>query len=192
MLRDEFYACAGFPAENLMKGGLDISSEGLLICERIQEIMTMCAREDPMYENISSFSIALYTLGYSDCPDLMSFEDVDEREAAEILKEEFYPVHFEDVPVDYNIAEFGGRYLLVVGDPLFPLHFAVLTDTRSDRPFFSKLPFFGSGFDSLSELMDEFAGYDGIRHHEIRYFKQKPQRETASSIEKREIYIVKE
>ena len=151
---------------------VNMDHEGLLVSERIEEIMMMCARDNPIYEQISSFSIALYTLGLFDCADLMSFEDVDEHEAAVILFEHFTQIKPKELPPDYNITESREQYLLVVGDPLFPIHFAVLTDTRSPRPFFSKLPFFGSGFDSLEELNDEFVGVDGVSRNDIFYFKK--------------------
>ena len=111
-----------------------VHEEGLLISERIAEIMAMCARDNPVYEQISSFSIALYTLGFFDCADLLSFEDVDEHEAAAILTEHFTPINPEELPLDYKITECRDQYLLVVGDPLFPIHFAVLVDARSPRP----------------------------------------------------------
>ena len=61
---------------------------------------------------------------------------------------------------------------MVIGDPLFPLHFAVLVDAQSQRPFFSKLPFFGTGLDSLEELLSEFKGVDGVSSHDIHYFSK--------------------
>jgi len=182
----------GVAAQNLMLKGSEMSDEGLQICERIKEVMMMCAREDPVYEQISSFSIALYTLGYFNCPDLMSFQDVDAQAAAAILKEHFTPVRSADLPEDYRITECAEQYLLVLGDPLFPLHFGVLADMRSERPFFSKLPLFGSGFDSLAELMDEFSGYDGINRYEVHYFKKNDDVEQNSPARKGQIYIVKD
>jgi hypothetical protein len=169
-----------------------MSDEGLQVCERVKEIMMMCDRENPVYEQISSFSIALYTLGYFDCPDLMSFQDVDGQEAAAILKEHFTPATVEEVPWDYHITQSSDQYLLVIGDPMFPLHFAVLTDFRSERPYFSKLPLFGSGFDSLSELMEEFSGYDGVRQYDAHYFRRNQDSEPVSGIRKGRIYIVKD
>ncbi len=153
----------------------NISPEGLQACERIKEVMMMCARDNPVYEQISNFSISLYILGYFDCNDLMSVPDTDPAEAGHILRQDFIPVGSEDISEDYKISEAADKYLLVAGDPLFPEHFAVLTDTTSTRPFFSKLPFFGSGFDSLAELKDEFAGTDGVKHDEFYYFRKKPE-----------------
>ncbi|MFW5957573.1 MAG: hypothetical protein ACOCQ0_00285 [Desulfosalsimonas sp.] len=153
----------------------NISPEGLQTCEHIEEVIMMCARDDPVYEQISSFSIALYILGYFDCNDLMSVPDTDTSEAGQILRQDFIPVGSENIPDDYKITEAGDKYLLVAGDPLFPEHFAVLTDRTSSRPFFSKLPFFGSGFDTLDELKDEFAGSDGVKEDDFHYFRKKPQ-----------------
>ena len=194
MFRDQVsdIATSGFVVRDLMINGSDMSDEGLLICERIKEVMMMCDREDPVYEQISSFSIALYILGYFDCPDLMSFQDVDSQEAAAILKEYFTPINVEAVPWDYSVVQSDEKYLLVVGDPLFPLHFAVLTDFRTERPYFSKLPLFGSGFDSLSELMDEFSGYDGVNQYEVHYFRRNPDVLQSSAIRKGQIYIVRD
>ena len=167
-----------------------IYPEGLQLTERIEEIMMMCAREHPVYEQISSFSVALYTLGFFDCPDLMSFQDVDSHEAAALLSEQFMEIKAEALPLDYHITGSKEMYLLVIGDPQFPIHFAVLVDTRSDRPFFSKLPFFGSGFDSLPELIDEFAGIDGVTREDIHFFKKVQYREIPPDA-KEKIYIVK-
>jgi hypothetical protein len=149
-----------------------MDQEGLRASERIDEIMMMCDRKQPVYEQISSFSIALYALGFFDCPDLMSFEDVAAHEAAAILKEHFTEIRQAALPDHYCITESRERYLLVVGDPLFPVHFATLVDAQSPRPFFSKLPFFGSGFDSLEELIDEFAGKEGVNPGDVHFFKR--------------------
>lgn len=146
--------------------------EGLRTSERIDEIMMMCDREQPVYEQISSFSIALYTLGFFDCPDLMSLEDVDAHDAGALLREHFTEIRPEALPAQYRITESPERYLLVVGDPQFPRHFAALVDTKTARPFFSKLPFFGTGFDSLEELKKEFAGIDGVTNRDFYFFKK--------------------
>ncbi len=146
--------------------------QGLLATERMSEVMMMCDRNNPVYEHVSSFSVALYTLGFFDCPDMMSFQDVSADEASEILKTHFVQINPDKVPYDYHIAESMERYLLVVGDPLFPKHFAVVSDMRSSRPYFSKLPFFGAGYDSLDELMDEFAGVDGVNRGDIHFFRK--------------------
>jgi hypothetical protein len=180
----------GLAVKLLKKRSLGMNSEGLQVSERIDEMTMMCGRKNPVYEQISSFSIALYTIGFFDCPDLLSFDDVDARDAAVILKEEFEPVHQENLPPEYRITESRERYLLVAGDPLFPIHFAVLTDMRSPRPYFSKLPFFGCGFDSLGELVSEFAGIDGVDPNDFHYFRKKWEMKIpASSMGK--IYIIK-
>jgi len=159
-------------AQTIKQSTPQMDYEGFLVSERIKEIMTMCARKNPIYDQISSFSVALYTLGFVNCPDMMSFRDVSADEAAGILKEHFFQIKPKELPVNYQITESKEKYLLVIGDPLFPLHFAVLADTRSPRPFFSKLPFFGSGFDSLEDLIDEFTGIDGVTRNDFRYFKK--------------------
>lgn len=133
----------------------------------------MCDREQPVYEQISGFSIALYVFGYFACTDLLATDDVDHVAAGSILREHFVEIKREDIPSDYNIATSLDRYLLVIGDPLFPTHFAVLADAKSPHPYFSKLPFFGSGFDSLEELKREFIGIDGLTAEDIAYYKLK-------------------
>ncbi|MBA3029663.1 MAG: hypothetical protein FP816_12780 [Desulfobacteraceae bacterium] len=149
-----------------------MSAEGLRTKERIEEILTMCARENPVYEQISTYSVALYAMGFFPCADLMSFQDVDSREAAAVLRDYFTEIREEALPNDYHILDSRDRYLMVGGDPLFPVHFAVFVDSRSPSPFFSKLPFFGSGFDSLEELKNEFIGIDGIKSSDFHYFKK--------------------
>ena len=165
--------------------------EGLLISERINEVTMMCDRENPIYEQISSFSIALYILGFFDVEDMLSFDDLDQCEAGEILKENFTQIPEEDLPSDYRITESREKYLLVIGDPLFPTHFAVLADTKSVRPFFSKLRFFGSGFDSLEELISGFVGQDGVTYDDIHYFRKNISA-PVSRLSTPKIYIVKD
>ena len=150
-----------------------MDSEGILVCERIDETIRMCDREQPIYEQISNFSIALYVFGYFSCADLLDADDVDNVEAGSILKEYFDKIEKEDIPSDYHIAASSDRYLLVIGDPIFPTHFAVVADMQSPQPYFSKLPFFGSGFDSLAELKDEFVGIDGLTVDDITHYKLK-------------------
>lgn len=191
MYRSQIKDFSGFTSEDLLRHGSDMSAEGLLICERLKEIMMMCAREDPIYEQISSFSIALYALGYFQCPDMMSFQDVDCQEAGAILQEHFTPVRPEKLPWDYTITQANEKYLLVIGDPLFPIHFAVLADLRNERPFFSKLPLFGSGFDSLAELTEEFSGYDGINRYDVQYFRMNQEKATPG-LRRGHIFIVKD
>ncbi|MBN2059876.1 MAG: hypothetical protein JW882_05605 [Deltaproteobacteria bacterium] len=150
-----------------------MDTNGILVNERINEVAKMCDRENPIYEQISNFSIALYIFDYFKCSDLLSADDVDFIEAGAILKEHFDRIEKKDVPLSYNIFESRERYLLVIGDPLFPTHFAVIVDMKSPRPYFSKLPFFGSGFDSLEELTKELFGQDGIGDDDFFYYRMK-------------------
>lgn len=149
-----------------------LSQEGLQTVERIEEIMMMCDRQRPVYEQISSFSIALYTLGFFDCPDLLACEDLDAQAAGAFLAENFMEIRQAALPAGYRITGSPERFLLVVGDPLYPIHFAALVDMISPRPFFSKLPFFGSGFDSMAELIKEFSGVDDITPADFHFFKK--------------------
>lgn len=150
-----------------------MDTDRIIIKERIDEIIKMCDREQPIYEQISNFSIALYVFGYFPGSDLLAADDVDNVEAGAVLKEYFEKVEKKDIPADYSITASSDRYLLVIGDPLFPTHFAVVADMGSERPYFSKLPFFGSGFDSLAELKSEFIGNDGLTGEDITYYKLK-------------------
>ena len=165
--------------------------DGVLISERMAEIMSMCDRNNPIYEQISSYSVALYTLGFFDCPDFMSFQDVSDAEAAEILNADFSEIDFDEIPKDYHIAESNERYLLVIGDPLFPKHFAVVADRLSSRPYFSKLPFFGTGYDSMDELIKEFAGIDGVTSDDFHFYRKDWYGQIPTSCLGK-IYIVKE
>lgn len=156
--------------------GLVMNRERLGVIERIEEIMAMCHRDHPVYEQINCFSVALYALNFSgcsfNCPDLMTFHTVEEHLAAHILNDHFTEVPKEAIPSDYHITLSGETYLLVVGDPLYPRHFAVLTNQKSERPYFSKLPFFGAGFDSLDELEQQFIGIDGISAGDFHFYKK--------------------
>ena len=147
-----------------------LDHDGILANERINEIMMLCDRNHPLYEQVSSFSVALYALGYFDCSDFMSFHDVLVFEAAEILREDYSAVDYDDIDNDYRISESRERYLLVIGDPLFPVHFAVLVNNTAVRPYFSKLPLFGAGFDSVEELVAEFCGKDGVGFEDFHYY----------------------
>lgn len=160
---------AATPLQSRMR---HLDHEGILINERINEIMMLCDRNHPLYEQVSSFSVALYALGYFDCSDFMSFHDVLVFEAAEILREEYSPVDYDDIEKDYRISESRERYLLVIGDPLFPVHFAVLVNNAAVRPYFSKLPLFGAGYDSLEELAAEFCGKDGVGFEDFQYYRK--------------------
>ncbi len=158
--------------------------EGLLTSERIDEVTKMCDREHPIYEQISNFSIALYVFGFFKCSDLLAADDVDDITAGAILKEHFVKIEEKDLPSHYSMYESEEKYLLVIGDPLFPTHFAVVADMNSTRPYFSKLPFYGSGFDSLAELKSEFLGKDGVGYDDLSYYKMRaaaPLRKGASA-----------
>ncbi|MBN1626018.1 MAG: hypothetical protein JW944_05790 [Deltaproteobacteria bacterium] len=146
--------------------------EGILISERIKEVSMICARENPIYEQVSSYGIALYVLGCFNVPDVMSIDDIDSVQAGDILKENFTPVRESDLPSEYKITESDERYLLVIGDPLFPIHFAVLTHANGNRTYFSKLRYFGSGYDTIEELIHEFSGEEGIGYKDIHFFKR--------------------
>lgn len=149
-----------------------MNHENFFISERINEVTRMCERENPIYEQISSFSIALYVLGFFKCSDLLSFEDIDRQEAAVFLQDDFSEIDQTDLPSNYRITSSKEQYLLVIGDPSYPVHFAVLADTTSRKPFFSKLTFFGSGFDSLEDLKREYLNKDGIDEDDIHFFKR--------------------
>ncbi|GAB6095021.1 hypothetical protein JCM14469_12730 [Desulfatiferula olefinivorans] len=163
-------------ALDMVHVGLVMNRERLSIIERMEEILSMCHRDHPIYDRISSFTVALYTLGcpagLTACPDLMAFDDVDGFEVARILKDSFTLVSEDAVPDDYHITQSNGTYLLVVGDPCYPVHVAVLANQKSDRPFFSKLPFLGAGFDSLEDLRKEFVGIDGVSPDDFHYFRK--------------------
>ena len=164
--------------------------EGILVLERIDEITRMCEREQPIYEQISNFSIALHVFGYFSCKDLLSADDVDHVAAGVVLKEQFDEIKKEDIPPDYHIAESSDRYLLVIGDPVFPTHFAVVADMQSTKPYFSKLPFFGSGYDSFSDLESEFVGNDGLTRADFAWYKLKqPEKQMQKSAK---IYSIKD
>jgi hypothetical protein len=150
-----------------------MNREGLFISERLNEVTRMCDREHPIYEQISNFSVALYVLGHLKCSDLLFADDVDEIEAAAILKEHFVKIDKKNIPADYNICESHEKYLLVIGDPLLPVHFAVVSYMQRERPYFSKIKFYGSGFDSLAELESEFLGKDGIGFDDVSYYRLK-------------------
>jgi hypothetical protein len=167
-----------------------MAPDALLIDERIREITMMCDRENPIYEQIGGFSIALYPIGFFDGDDLMSVPDLDFREAAAVLSACFEEVSLKDIPPDYHISAAGDHYLMVIGDPMFPDHFALLVDNRSPRPFFSKLQFFGSGFDSLAELVEAFPCEDPSRVPEIHYYRKIRFGEVTPASKGR-IYIVK-
>lgn len=165
--------------------------EGILVSERIKEVSMICARENPIYEQVSSYGIALYVLGCFKAPDVMSIDDIDSVEAGNLLKEHFSPVGETDLPSKYKITESDERYLMVIGDPLFPIHFAVLTDANGTRSYFSKLRYFGSGYDTLEELINEFSGEDGITYKDIHFYKRTGSDVKRHSTKEPRIYIFK-
>jgi hypothetical protein len=169
---------------------INMDRDAILIKERINEVIMICARENPIYEQVSSYGIALYILGCFNVPDVMSIDDIDQVEAGNILKEHFIPIAENDLPSKYHISEFREKYLLVIGDPLFPKHFAVLTDINGKKSFFSKLRYFGSGFDSLEELMNEFIGEDGVTYKDVHFYKRNGPKDR-HSLTQPKIYIYK-
>ncbi len=165
--------------------------DNVLVSERMAEIMSMCDRNNPVYEQVSSFCVALYALGFFDCPDFMSFQDVSADEAAEILRTDFSEIDLNEIPENYHITRSKEQYLLVIGDPLFPSHFAVVADKSAVRPYFSKLPFFGAGYDSMDELEREFVGIDGLTAEDFHFYRKKSSGRIPSS-SRGKIYIVKD
>ena len=143
------------------------------VSERIAEIEMVCDRDNPIYEQISNFSIALYALDHFDAPDLLSVDDLDGCEASKIVRCDFEKIEAHDIPPEYCISESKERYLMVMGDPIFPTHYAAVVDIRSHQPFFSKLKFMGSGYDSLEELMKEYSVDDVISHQDIYFYRKK-------------------
>jgi len=121
----------------------------------------------------------------------MSFQDVSDDEAAEILNADFSEIDFDEIPKNYNIAEANERYLLVIGDPLVPKQFAVVADRLSSRPYFSKLPFFGTGYDSMDELIKEFAGIDGVTSDDFHFYRKDSYGQIPTSCLGK-IYIIKD
>lgn len=189
----KFEAAAGLvaPSKPFQLGMVQMNYEGILVSERMTEIMGMCERNNPIYEQISSYSVALYTLGFFNCPDFMSFQDASADQAADILHSDFSEINFDEIPEDYHIAKSEERYLLVIGDPLFPVHFAVVADKSGRRPYFSKLPFFGAGYDSMDELVHEFTGTDGITSNDFHFFRREWYGKIAPSL-RGKIFIVKD
>ncbi len=191
LISQKYFKSDGVPKDGGMNAYTALSTDSFFINERIREITMMCDREHPVYEQIGGFSIALYPIGFFDgAQDLMAIPDLDAQEAAAVLAEHFEEVSFKDIPPDYHISAASDHFLLVIGDPLFPEHFALLADNRSPRPFFSKLGFYGSGFDSLAELMEAFPGENTKRLPEIHYFRKIRFGELSPAARGR-IYIVK-
>lgn len=162
-----------------------------LVSERIKEVTKMCGREHAIYERISCFGIALYVLGLFEEDDIMTVEDIETDEAAIILADNFTEIKKEAIPSDYHIVNSEEKYLVMIGEPLFPKHFAVLVDSNASKPFFSKMRYFGSGFDSLNDLMGSFLGEDGLSFDDIHYFRKNIEKAHVISLQSK-IYIVKE
>ena len=141
--------------------------------EKINEINMMCARENPIYEQISNYSIALYALDFIIAYDLMDVADIDMTEASKILRDNFEKIDASDISRSYRAEESNERYVLVLGDPQFPYHFAVVVDMNSKRPFFSKSEHVGSGLDSLEELLRGYPWEDTLDSKEIHYFRKR-------------------
>jgi len=97
--------------------------------------------------------------------------DFDICDAVEFLKENFKEINESDIPQGYTINKHNEKYLLVLGDPLFPTHFAVVVDMDSKKPYFSKLRYFGSGYDNLQELLNEFLDEGLKSSDDAHYFK---------------------
>ena len=141
--------------------------------ERINEVNMMCGRENPIYEQISNFSVALYAIGYLKGKDILAVDNLDTTEVSEILKDDFVEVQKSDISEGYNLSESKEKYLVVVGDTVFPKHLAVIADMRGDKPFFSKLRNVGSGYDSLETLMNDLSDEKQLSQEDIHYFRKK-------------------
>ncbi|WP_028313681.1 hypothetical protein [Desulfatibacillum aliphaticivorans] len=149
--------------------GLDIDS--VLMMERMDEVENMSARENPIYDQISSFSVALYVLGCCEADDFLSMQDIDECYAAELLKINFVEINKTDITPGYKISNNREKYLMVLGDPVFPKHFAIIVNMEKERPFFSKLRYFGSGYDTLEELIHEYLDEGVTGYEDVHYFR---------------------
>ncbi len=162
--------------------------DSLQMMERIDEVEKMCDRNNPIYEQISCFSIALYVLGCFDSHDLISVDDLDDFDAADFLKEHFEEIAKTDMARGYKMTEDDERYLVVLGDPELPKHFAVVVDLDGERPFFSKLKYLGTGYDSLEELINEYQDEGVTGYEDIHYFKLKENRRSRAYIVEEETW----
>jgi len=102
---------------------------------------------------------------------MMCIHDMDERDASRFLRDCFTEIDKTDIPSSYKMFESKEKYMLMLGDPIFPKHFAVVVDMESEKSYFSKLTYFGSGFDSLNELKSEFSCEGEIYDEDIHYYK---------------------
>jgi hypothetical protein len=148
-----------------------MNANGSAISKRVDEARSVCARYNPIHGEISNFSLALYVLGSIKAPDIMSVEDIDMPAAAAILRENFQEIDESEIAREYNTVNSKYRFLLVLGDPLFPVHFAALVDNKSKTPYFSKLPYFGSGLDSLEALQNDFSTECTADRYTPHYFR---------------------
>jgi hypothetical protein len=148
-----------------------MNANGSEISERMDEALSVCARNNPILGEISNYSLALYVLGSLKAPDIMSVDDIAMAMASTMLKENFRELDASEIPREYRATESEDRYLLVLGDPLFPVHFAALVDNNSQAPYFSKLPHFGSGFDSMEELQNDFFMEKALGKYTPHYFR---------------------
>jgi hypothetical protein len=137
----------------------------------MHEANSVCARYNPIYGEISNFSLALYVLGSIKAPDIMSAEDIDMATASAMLTENFQKIDESEIPPAYRATDSENRFLLVMGDPLYPAHFAALVDKNSNTPYFSKLPHFGSGLDSLEALQSELCTERAAGQYDTHYFR---------------------
>lgn len=148
-----------------------MNTNGNTLRERLWEANMVCARQNPIHEQISPYSFPLYVLGTIDAPDILSVEEVDMWKASDYLKENFARIDVSEIPSDYSVSRSDDRYLLVLGDSDFPLHFAAVMDMRSDTPFFSKSRHMGSGFDGLKELISDVSVEADLPSPDVHYFK---------------------
>jgi len=179
---DESYGCRVFAGSRGF-GGARMKMESLRTMERIREVEIMCTRDEPLYERISSFGVALYVIGCADCDDLMSMEDVDDRDAADFLRSHCSKLSKIEMDGCFRISDSTEKYLMVLGDPNFPKHFAVIVDMRSKRPFFSKLRYFGAGFDNLEELLNEYSDSGVAGYEDVHYFRLEKNRPQTASMQ---------
>lgn len=148
-----------------------MNTNGTTVRERLWEANMVCARQNPIHEQISHYGIPLYVLGTIDAPDILSVEEVDMWNASDYLKENFARIDLSEIPPDYSVSRSDDRYLLVLGDPDFPLQFAAVMDMGSDTPFFSKSRHMGSGFDGLKELISDVSVDTDLPTPDVQYYK---------------------
>lgn len=141
------------------------------IQDRINEAQWVCNCDTPIHSQISEYGLSLYILGLLDTPDIVSVDDYDMGMASEILRDRFLEVDETDIPQDYSAAESPDKYLMVMGDPSFPTHFAAVVDKSDSKPFFSKLRYQGSSYNSLEDIQQSFSYERDFDNLDIHYFK---------------------